>query len=59
MEAKEKKLGRPTDDPKINAIKLRLSDAYMDKIKFCQDKTGMTRADVIRRGVDKLYEELK
>ena len=36
-----------------------MSDKYMEKLAYCQKKTGLTRADVIRFGIDKIYDELK
>ena len=55
----KKKMGRPTDDLKNHELKIRMSDSYMEKMKFCQEKTGKTRADIIRLGIDILYEKLK
>ena len=55
----KKKMGRPTDDKKNHEIKSRMSDKYMEKLAYCQKKTGLTRADVIRFGIDKIYDELK
>ena len=54
-----KKMGRPTDDLKNHELKIRMSDSYMEKLAFCQEKTGMTRADIIRKGIDEVYEQLK
>lgn len=52
-------MGRPTDDLKNHELKIRMSDSYMEKLAFCQEKTGMTRADIIRKGIDEVYEQLK
>lgn len=54
----KKKMGRPTDDLKNHELKIRMSDAYMKKMEYCQRETGKTRADVIRTGIDMLYEKL-
>lgn len=54
----KKKMGRPTNDLKNHELKIRMSDSYMDKLKFCQDKTGQTRVDIIRKGIDMVYDYL-
>lgn len=54
-----KKMGRPTDSPKVNNTRIRLSDDDMQKLEFCKTQTGMTYADIIRKGIDKVYQELK
>ncbi len=54
-----KKMGRPTQDPKTNKLNLRLSDDDMQKLEFCKSQTGMAYAEIIRMGIDKVYQELK
>lgn len=54
----KKKMGRPTDDLKNHELKIRMSDAYMKKMEYSQSKTGQTRADIIRSGIDMLYEKI-
>lgn len=53
------KTGRPTSDPKRNETRIRLSDEELRKLNVCCEKTGMSKADVIRSGIDKVYEEVK
>lgn len=52
-------MGRPTDAPKVNNTRIRLSDEDLQKLEFCKQKTGKTYADIIREGIDKVYQELK
>lgn len=52
-------MGRPTDSPKVNNTRIRLSDEDMQKLEFCKTQTGMTYADIIRKGIDNVYQELK
>lgn len=59
ISVEKKKMGRPTDDPKNHELKIRMSDAYMAKLQVCQKKTGLTRADVIRKGIDLVCQELE
>ena len=67
----KKKMGRPTDNPKTivkrarmseeDATRLesfRLSEEDMNKIRFCMEKAGMSKTDVIRAGIDAVYEKM-
>lgn len=49
----------PSDNPKSNRKSYRLSDDDMEKIRFCVEETGMTETDIIRRGIDLVYQEAK
>lgn len=51
--------GRPTTDPKGNRESFRLSDSDTEKLKYCIEKTGMKKVDVVRKGIDLVYKELK
>lgn len=53
-----KKMGRPTDNPKGNYTGIRLSDEEVEKLDFCMKMTGKTKTDIIRLGIDKVYNEL-
>lgn len=50
--------GRPTNDPKRNQYRVRLSESDIEKLEFCHQKTGKTKAEIIRAGIDKVYREL-
>lgn len=50
--------GRPTDDPKKKRKGFRLSDGDIEKLKVCVEKTGMSETDVIRKGIDLVYQEV-
>ena len=52
-------MGRPTNEPKSYRESFRLSESDMEKIKFCMDKTGMSKTNVIRMGINKVYEEFE
>jgi len=54
----KKKMGRPTESPKGNYTGIRLSDDEDKKLNFCMTKTGMTKTDVLRRGIDLVYQEI-
>lgn len=53
-----KKMGRPTDSPKDIDIKIRFDKDTVDKLEICSEKMQITRAEVVRRGVKKMYDDL-
>lgn len=53
------KTGRPTSDPKKNETRIRMSDEDVRMLEECCKITGMTKADVIRKGIRVVYESLK
>ncbi len=51
--------GRPTIDPRgKNRTGVRLTDSDMEKLEFCISKTGMSKTDIIRKGIDLVYKEV-
>ena len=51
--------GRPTDDPKNTKVTIRMSNNYVEKLEYCSKKTGLAKADVVRKGIDEVYESIK
>lgn len=52
--------GRPkADNPKVKQLGVRLDEETLDKLDALTDYYKETRAEVLRRGVEKLYSELK
>jgi len=52
--------GRPKKDNARNIkVDTRLSEEEEKKLNYCCEVLGMTRAEVIRKGINKVYEELK
>lgn len=51
--------GRPTDEPKKNPYRVMLSDDQLKKLEYCSKTTGKTKAEIIREGIDKVYQELQ
>lgn len=49
----------PSKDPKIHDTKIRMSDNDIKMLKYCCEKTGKKKAEVIRMGVRKVYEDIK
>jgi len=54
-----KKMGRPTDNPRTNNTRIRMTDEEVEKLNYCCQKTGMTKADVIRLGIQMVYDGIK
>lgn len=51
--------GRPTNDPKKHETRIRMSDEDIRILDFCCEKTGLTKAEVIRQGIREVYEKVK
>lgn len=51
--------GRPTTDPKKHETRIRMSDEDLRLLEICCQKTGLNKADVIRKGIRAVYEEVK
>lgn len=50
--------GRPTTDPKSNWTGFRLSDNDIEKLNYCVKKTGMSKAEIVRKGINLVYREI-
>lgn len=50
--------GRPTDNPKSHRESFRLSDDDIKKLDYCMTQTGMTKTDIVRKGIDLVYQEI-
>ena len=51
--------GRPTDDPKTLNTRIRLSKSDVELLEYCCKVTGMSKAEVMRKGIRKVYDEVK
>lgn len=55
----DKKLGRPTDSPKINMIRARVNDSTLQILdEYCKEN-NKNRAEGIRDGIGLLKDKLK
>ncbi len=54
----EKKMGRPTTNPKIYQTRIRMTEEEVQKLNFCSEKLGISKTDVISIAVDKIYKGL-
>lgn len=48
----------PTDTPKAVTARARMSADDLSKLDYCCKQTGKTRSEIIREGIDKIYQEL-
>lgn len=51
--------GRPTQDPKTLNTRIRMSQEDINKLEYCCKATGKVKSEIIREGIDKVYNELK
>lgn len=54
-----KKGQKLTENPKDVRFELRLTRQEADDLKYCADELGISRAELINRGVRILKEEIK
>lgn len=53
-------MGRPKiDNPKNKEIKIRISQADINKLEICSISLNTTKSEIIRNGIDKIYQELE
>lgn len=52
-------MGRPTDNPKTEEIKVRATKQDKELLKECCEKLNQTQYDVVMNGIKKVYAEIK
>lgn len=57
----QKKMGRPPagDKPMKDRIFVLVNDDTKEKLEECKKALDTTASDVVRRGIDKVYDDLK
>jgi hypothetical protein len=55
----EKKMGRPTTNPRTEKIGLRMSQKEIEDIQFCAEKLNVHRVDAIVKGIELLKKKLE
>lgn len=55
------KTGRPPigDSSKDRGYRIRMSDEELECLAFCSEVLQVSKAEVIRQGIEKMYEEAK
>lgn len=59
ISVEKKRMGRPTDDPKTIVKRARMSEEDVEKLKYCCKILGISESDVLRMGIDEVYQKLK
>lgn len=58
--AQKKKMGRPpAEKPLKDRIFVLVSDETKHKLAKCKEVLGTTTSDVVRKGIDKVYDDLE
>ena len=58
LSAEQKKRGRPfSDNPMDYEVKARIDKATNEKLNAYCEKHGMSKTDVVRKGIDKVIDE--
>ena len=57
----QKKMGRPPsgDKPMKDRIFVLVNDETKDKLEQCKKALNTTTSNVVRKGIDKMYDDLK
>lgn len=54
-----RKVGRPTENPKHYRESFRMSKDDVDKLNYCIKKTEMTKTEIVRKGIDIVYNKIR
>ncbi len=54
----DKKIGRPTDNPKNIVLKIRMDFESSKMLDECSGKMKVSKAEVVRRGIRKIHDGL-
>jgi len=52
-------MGRPTDNPKNVSIKFKADDETVRKLQESSEKLKVSKAEILRKGVHRVYDDLK
>lgn len=56
----QKKMGRPpVENPLKDRILVLVNDETKHKLQLCKEKLKTTTFDVVRKGIDKVYDDLE
>jgi predicted DNA-binding protein len=54
-----KKMGRPlSDNPKSETLRIRADMTTLEKLDECSKALNATRSDVVRKGIEKIHDDL-
>ena len=49
----------PSDNPKRNNTRIRMSDDEVEMLEYCCKVTGLSKADIIRQGIKVIYDRVR
>lgn len=55
----ETKKGRPTDNPKTIQTRIRMTKEQAEKLNECSKKLQISKTDVVVKGIEMIYDNLK
>jgi hypothetical protein len=53
-----KKMGRPTDNPKDTSLKVYLDKDTDEKLDDCIKVWKVSKSEIVRRGIHKIHDDL-
>ena len=54
-----KKMGRPTDAVKDSVVKVRIDDQTRRMLEYCVAISKTSKSEVVRHGIEEIYNQLK
>ena len=54
-----KRMGRPTTNPKNEDLKVRISKEDRQKLDYCIKHTNKNKSEIVREGIDRVYQQIK
>ncbi|SKC65831.1 ribbon-helix-helix domain-containing protein [Maledivibacter halophilus] len=55
----QKKIGRPTDNPKNISVRIRMDKTTVKKLDKCCEVEKLNRSEMIRKSIHKFYDGLQ
>ena len=52
-------MGRPTNNPKNEELKVRISKEDKEKLEYCINHSNKSKSEIVRNGIDMVYNNLK
>lgn len=47
----------PSDNPKVTNLHIRLAEDEKAKIKYCSEVFGLSKTEIIKMGVEEVYQK--
>lgn len=53
------KMGRPTESLKDYMLRVRMDRETLEKLDKCCESSGLSRSEIVRKGIQEQYDRLK